>query len=82
MMVWLSQHPAWVKARKLAISTSSFGLETAVDDYGNPKNGRKVRFVVAYDYTSTFWHKGRYVKVIRSKAEGLSYHTTRSLHLR
>ena len=83
MMVWLSQHPAWVKARKVAISTSSFGLETPMDDYGNPKpDGRKVRFVVAYDYVTTFWHKKRYVKVMRSKAEGTIYQATRSLHLR
>ena len=82
MMVWLSQHPAWTKARKLAISTSSFGLETPVDDVGNAKNGRKVRFVVAYDYMSTFWYKRRYVKVVRAKTEGISYYTTRSLHLR
>lgn len=81
-MVWLSQHPAWVEARKLAISTSSFGLETPVDDFGNQRNGRKVRFVVAYDYMSAFWYKRRYVKVMRSKAEGLSFHAARSLHLR
>jgi len=83
MMVWLSQHPAWIKARKVAISTSSFGLETSMDEYGNPKSdGKKVRFVVAYDYTFTFWYKRRYVKVMRSKAEGMSYRPTRSLHLR
>jgi len=81
-MVWLSQHPAWGKARKVAVSTSSFGLESRVDCFDNPKNGRKVRFVVAYDYESTFWHKRRYIKVIRSKAEGISYHATRSLHIR
>ena len=81
-MVWLSQHPAWGKARKVAVSTSSFGLESRVDCFDGPKNGRKVRFVVAYDYESTFWHKRRYIKVIRSKAEGISYHATRSLHIR
>lgn len=82
MMVWLSQHPAWVKARKLAISTSSFGLENPLDDFGNSRNGRKVRFVVAYDYMSAFWYKWRYVKAMRSKADGLSFHAARSLHLR
>jgi hypothetical protein len=83
MMVWLSQHPAWSKARKLAISTSSFGLETATDIYGNPKSvNRKVRFIAAYDYMFALWHKRRYIKVMRAKAEGLNYHSTRSLHLR
>ncbi|KAF9649610.1 P-loop containing nucleoside triphosphate hydrolase protein [Thelephora ganbajun] len=81
MMVWLSQHPSWLKARKLATSTSSFGLEDPPDFFGTAKNDREVRFIVAYDYNSTFWHKRRYVKVMRSKAEGLSYHSTRSLHL-
>jgi hypothetical protein len=80
-MVWLTQHPAWAKARKLAISTSSFGLETSADNFDNARNGRKVRFVVAYDYVSTFWHKGRYVKVIRSKNDG-TYFATKSLHIR
>ena len=82
MMVWLAQHPAWAKAKKLAISTSSFGLDPPTDDYDNPRNARKVRFVVAYDYMSTFWHKKRYVKVLRSKAESLTYYATKSLHLR
>jgi hypothetical protein len=85
MMVWLSQHPAWAKARKLAISTSSFGMESSVDiyGYGNTKSvNRKVRFVAAYDYMFSLWHNRRYVRVMRSKAEGFSYHTTRSLHLR
>lgn len=82
MMVWLSQHPAWVKAKKLAISTSSFGLENPGDNFDNPKNGRKTRFIVAYDHISTFWYKRRYVRVVRSKAEGSIYYTTRSLHLR
>lgn len=82
MMVWLSQHPAWTRARKLAVSTSTFGLETALDDFGNPKNGRKVRFVVAYDHVSTFWYKRRYVEAVRSKPEGLSYRVARSLRLR
>lgn len=82
MMVWLSQHPAWTKARKLAISTSSFGLESPVDSYGNEKPiSRKVRFVTAYDYMFALWHKRRYIRVMRSKAEGMSYHATRSLHL-
>jgi len=83
MMVWLSQHPAWIKARKVAVSTSPFGLDIPTDPYGNTsKNHRKVRFVVAYDYVFTFWHKRRYFKVMRSKAEGLSYNAARSLHLR
>lgn len=82
MMVWLSQHPAWTKARKLAISTSSFGLKST-DIYGNEKPvNRKVRFVTAYDYMFTLWHKRRYIRVMRSKAEGMSYHAARSLHLR
>jgi len=81
-MVWLSQHPAWMKARKVAISTSPFGLEIPTDPYGNSKNHRKVRFIVAYDYIFTFWHKRRYIKVFRSKAEGMGYYPTRSLHLR
>lgn len=82
MMVWLSQHPAWTKARKLAVSTSTFGLVTALDDYGNPKSGRKARFIVAYDHVSTFWFKRRYVEAVRSKPEGLSYRAARSLRLR
>lgn len=46
----LSQHPAWAKARELVIDTSSFGLE--LDIYGDTKSaGRKVRFAVACDYT-------------------------------
>jgi len=81
-MVWLSQHPAWLKARKLAISTSSFGLESPVDSFDNPKTNRKVRFVAAYNHISTFWHKWWYIKVERTKAEGLSYHARGSLHLR
>lgn len=80
--MWLSQNPAWSEARKLAVSTSSFGLETPADDVDNPKNGRKVRFVVAYDYVSTFWFERRYVRATRSKAEGSNYHATCSLHIR
>ena len=54
-----------------------------MDIYRNPKSvNRKVRFVAAYDYTFTLWHKRRYTRVMRSKAEGFSYNTTRSLHLR
>lgn len=83
MMVWLSQHPARAKARQLAASTSAFGLEYPVDSYGNLKSiNRKVRFIAAYGYSFAFWHKRRYTKVMRSKAEGMSYHSTQSLHLR
>ena len=53
-----------------------------MDSFESARNGRKIRFVVAYDHTSTFWHKRRYVKVVRSKAEGSIYHTTRTLNLR
>jgi hypothetical protein len=81
MMVWLSQHPAWAKARKLAVDASSFGLEPHVDAFDNPRTGRKVRFVVAYDHMSAFWYKRRYVKAVRSKAEG-TYHATQYLHIR
>ena len=83
MMLWLSQHPAWSKARKVAISTSAFGLESPVDFYGNVKpSAQKIRFVAAYDYVFSFWHKRRYIKVVKTKAEGLVYHPMRSLEFR
>jgi len=57
-------------------------LEYPVDSYGNLKSiNRKVRFIAAYGYSFAFWHKRRYIKVMRSKAEGMSYHSTQSLHL-
>jgi len=68
-MLWLSQHPTLIKARKVAISTSSFGLETPVDDFDDSKNGPKVRFLVPYNYVSTFWYKRRYVRVSRSEVQ-------------
>ena len=79
MMFWLSQHPTWVEARKVAVSTSSFGLETPDRDEG-VKGDRKVRFVLAYNHMSTFWYRRRYVRTIRSKIEG--YHPRQTLHIR
>ncbi|KAF9779458.1 P-loop containing nucleoside triphosphate hydrolase protein [Thelephora terrestris] len=82
MMVWLSQHPARANARKIAASTSAFGLVSPMDSYGNPKStSRKVRFLAAYDYSLAFWHKRRYIRVVRSKAEGLNFHSMQSLNL-
>ena len=80
MMFWLSQHPTWVEARKVAVSTSSLGPETSsVRDEG-VKGDRKVRFVLAYNHMSTFWYKRRYVRTVRSKIEG--YHPRQTLHIR
>ena len=81
MMVWLSQHPAWVKSKNVAVSTWSFGLETTDRD-GSTKSNPKVRFVVAYGWASSFWHRRRYIKAIRTKTENILGPPTRTLHLR
>ena len=82
MMVWLSQHPAWVKAKNVAVTTSSFGLETKDRNTSMKGPGPKVRFVVAYGFASTFWYRRRYIKAIRTKTENILGPPTRTLHLR
>ena len=80
MMVWLSQHPAWEKAKNVTVTTSSFGLDTrdrdepfgleTRDSYESTKGlGPKVRFIVADGFVSSFWHRRRYIKASMRKPE-------------
>ena len=64
MMVWLSQHPAWVKAKNVTVATSSFGLKSNPRDRDERMKGpsSEVQFIVASDFTISFWHGWWYIK--------------------
>ena len=79
MMLWLSQHPKFAKARRFAINDSAPGMESSVVDSDDPTSGRKAHFLLAYNHAYTFWHKRRYIRAIRVKEE---YSSRASLHIR
>ena len=80
MLLWLSQHPKLEKAGRFAISDSAPGLKSASDDF-DPNNSRKAHFLLAYGHVYTFWHKRRYIKVVRLKTE-ISFRESEFLHVR
>jgi len=81
MLLWLSQHPKLEKAGRFAISDSAPGLKKSAGGDFDPKNGRKAHFLLAYHHVYTFWHKQRYIKVVRLKTE-VSFRESESLHVR
>jgi len=78
-MLWLSQDPTMVNARRLAVSTSLFGSEKPVDGFEDPKNGPRVHYIVPYNRKSSFWYKRWYARASRSEK---AYSTTELLHVR
>ncbi|KAJ7625816.1 P-loop containing nucleoside triphosphate hydrolase protein [Roridomyces roridus] len=74
MMVWLSKHSAWAKARQVEISTRSFGSEemVSVTVPGEETDGalsllssRKIAYLPAGKRTFSTWYHGRYMLITR-----------------
>ncbi|KDQ61524.1 hypothetical protein JAAARDRAFT_123262 [Jaapia argillacea MUCL 33604] len=74
VMLWLSKHPAWTKARDVEISTRSFNLTTSAvvvpgdeDDKGESGSGRRLAYLPSLTSSYSLWYKGRRMTVSRAK---------------
>ena len=70
MMLWLSKHPAWSRAKELSISTHSFGVGArAVLVEGEPDDTsqQRIKFLPCFDCSASLWYRGHYVHLSRTQ---------------
>ncbi|KAL4243022.1 AAA ATPase family protein [Abortiporus biennis] len=85
IMFWLSRHPKWKKARKVEVTTRSFGLDSRPGEYWDEPDTpekKKISYLPSVSESYSLWHKGRYMIVTRSKEQTNSYRTTESIRIR
>lgn len=84
-MLWLSQQPAWTRAKELSISTRSFGvgaravlLEGEADD----STQRKITFQPSRDCSASIWYRGHYVRLTRTEVADGPFYTKEILTIK
>jgi len=85
MMLWLSEQPAWTRAKELSISAQSFGvgsravlLEGETDD----SSQCKIRFLPSIDCSASLWYRGHYVRLTRSDVPDGAFFTREILTMK
>ncbi|KAL0953878.1 hypothetical protein HGRIS_005052 [Hohenbuehelia grisea] len=77
MMVWLSSHPSWSKARELSVTARNFNLvSNAVvvrgeeeDPASMLQNNRSISYLPSVSTSYSVWYKGRRITVIRERTQ-------------
>lgn len=69
MMLWLSKHPAWTRAKELSISSRSFGVgarAVLVEGEADDSSQRMIQFLPSHDCSASLWYRGHYVRLSRN----------------
>lgn len=72
MMSWLAKRPEWTQAKELSISTHSFevgAVVTLAEGEADDISQDRIRFTPSRDWTASFWHQGRYIRLSRSRVQ-------------
>ena len=77
MMLWLSNQPAWTRAKELSISSCSFGVgarAVLVEGEADDNSQRMIRFLPSLDCPASLWYRGHYARLSRNQvSDGAFY---------
>ncbi|TFK29631.1 P-loop containing nucleoside triphosphate hydrolase protein [Coprinopsis marcescibilis] len=90
LLVWISKHPSWKKARDIQISDRSYGLRaeaTAIE--GEEQDAAKaaadgtrpLNYLPAFGTHFHFWYRRHWVRIHRGVKEGTSYYDRRKEYI-
>ena len=85
MMLWLSEQPAWTRAKELSISTHSFGVgarAVLVEGEDDDNSQRKIRFLPSFDCSASLWYRGHYLRLTRNQVPDGPFYVKETLTMR